>query len=683
MSSDSDRRRPSADTFHSSAGNNLVSRGAPGKSSLTAGALPQTTHDLIVPAGSAPRSVPIIGTGDATGGNSSHAERTPVAVDEVSVSSSLSRAFGVGAATHAPPSAPRVADRGHPRLNAVLKVVAYDGHGSVIRSWGAKARWEGPLPQHFHGDFDAGGWRWDNLESANTVRVDTRADGTGGESVEGWAGKLHATRIEIFAKPIEAVTERAEARVSDTHDPHAPGHAEDADDVGGGSSEKLRPIGHGPGEIAHLTPEPYGHGEHTPDAGASSATAMDTRPAGGSEVSEEGAKPGDRLADAIAFERELGIDLTQDEDAGEDDGDASTKPRGQDSTGGAGYEGGDPTGRTGKDASTTGQGPGGDAAKEGGDDEESSSTRDNLGTKTGDRDGELHGSANGRYDGEGREGDDGVRGAGAIFGGLVAVPAALKGAVEIGLLIDAGDITGAGADLFKAGAGKALSVAAARTIVAQEARIAAEREMHAVVKALAEKKVFTSLSKAEQERVLRIVYWEKQRQFFRGYLKAATAEQRAVRQALKKAKPVERAALEARQAAAQTGEEIAKAEPVAGRLPRNHAYAGHEYPPSKLPPAYRKQGLRFKDTGYPDFEPYATVLPNGQKKVRIAYAGRNADAAVANKAAKLEETPRGYTWHHNEDMETMSLVPSDLHDAVEHSGGTAEYKHRHGVKYAD
>jgi hypothetical protein len=34
----------------------------------------------------------------------------------------------------------------------VLKVVAYDAHGSVIRSRGAKARWEGPLPQHFHGD---------------------------------------------------------------------------------------------------------------------------------------------------------------------------------------------------------------------------------------------------------------------------------------------------------------------------------------------------------------------------------------------------------------------------------------------------------------------------------------------------------------------------------------------------
>jgi hypothetical protein len=66
-----------------------------------------------------------------------------------------------------------------------------------------------------------------------------------------------------------------------------------------------------------------------------------------------------------------------------------------------------------------------------------------------------------------------------------------------------------------------------------------------------------------------------------------------------------------------------------------------------LPPKYRKQGLRFTDTGYPDFEPYAMVLPNGQKKVRIAYTGsRDADIAAANAATKLERPPRGYTWHH-------------------------------------
>jgi hypothetical protein len=54
-----------------------------------------------------------------------------------------------------------------------------------------------------------------------------------------------------------------------------------------------------------------------------------------------------------------------------------------------------------------------------------------------------------------------------------------------------------------------------------------------------------------------------------------------------------------------------------GPLPQQFhgdAFAGHEFPPERLPPKYRKQGLRFTDTGYPDFEPYAMVLPNGQKK---------------------------------------------------------------------
>jgi filamentous hemagglutinin len=132
------------------------------------------------------------------------------------------------------------------------------------------------------------------------------------------------------------------------------------------------------------------------------------------------------------------------------------------------------------------------------------------------------------------------------------------------------------------------------------------------------------------------------------------------------------------------GEEIAKVEPVAGRLPRNHAYAGRSFPPERLPPQYRKQGLRFKETGYPDFEPYAKVLPNGQKDIRVAYTGsRSADKAAANSAAQLERTPRGYTWHHNEDTETMCLVPEDLHETVRHTGGTAGYKHRHGVDYGD
>jgi hypothetical protein len=165
----------------------------------------------------------------------------------------------------------------------------------VIRSWGAKARWDGPLPQHFHGDHAAGRWRWDNPASAHTVRVNTAADGTGGERVEAWADKLHATRIEIFAEPIEAVTERPEQQPRDAHDPHAPGHADDADAAGGRSIARLHQPGHGPDEIDHPatdhpTPGPRVRGEHPPNDGATTAAPRS-------------AQPDDRLAGAIAQER--------------------------------------------------------------------------------------------------------------------------------------------------------------------------------------------------------------------------------------------------------------------------------------------------------------------------------------------------------------------------------------------
>ena len=58
---------------------------------------------------------------------------------------------------------------------------------------------------------------------------------------------------------------------------------------------------------------------------------------------------------------------------------------------------------------------------------------------------------------------------------------------------------------------------------------------------------------------------------------------------------------------------------VAGRLPRNHEFAGKQLPGDLLPPAYRKQGLRFTETGFPDFEPYAVTLPNGQKYVEMTF----------------------------------------------------------------
>jgi hypothetical protein len=558
--------------------------------------------------------------------------------------------------------APRVSEGKH--LNAVLKVVAYDAQGGVIGSWGAKARWEGPLPEHFHGDHGSGTWIWDDTASVHTVRIRAHADGSGGESVEAWAAKLHAMRVEIFAAPIDAVAERPEARSEEAR--NAPGHADDR--------QVENRTGRTPGHA------PTGNGSHA-SAPHPSAPGHETAP------SEAGSGE-DGLARAIALERELGIGLGQDDDGDGADG-SGDRSNGPATTA---PEGGIPDTRLrGKDASETGQGPGPKDAKDAkadGDHEGSTATGGNQEAKAGDQDGEDRGAANGRFGGEGREGDDGVRGAMALFGGLVGVPEALKGVVELALLIEAGDITGAGGnlfrDLFKAGFGRATSVALVREVVAREARIVAEREVRVVMKQLATKKAFTSLAREEQERVLRIVYWEKQRQFFRGYLQAAKAEQRAVQQALKNAKGTQRIPLASRRATAVMGEEIAKVEPVAGRLPRNHAYAGRSFPPERLPPQYRTQGLRFKETGYPDFEPYAKVLPNGQKNVRVVFTGsRKADEAAANAAVKLERTPRGYTWHHNEDMETMCLVPDDLHKTVAHTGGTAGYKHRHGVDYGD
>jgi hypothetical protein len=289
------------------------------------------------------------------------------------------------------------------------------------------------------------------------------------------------------------------------------------------------------------------------------------------------------------------------------------------------------------------------------------------------------------FGGEGAEGDKGIPSGGGLFGGVIPVPDSLKGAVELGLIIEQGDITGAGGNLFRAGIRKGLqkglTIAAIRRIVAREARIAAERETRALLQQLARQRAFASLSKAERLQVRRILYWEKQRQFFRGYLEAARSERRTVSQALTKAKPAERATLSGREAAATAGERVAQVEPVAGRLPANHVYAGEEFPRSALPAKYREKGLRFKNTGYPDFEPYAKTLPNGETKVHIDYQGsRPRDFSAANKAAGYERTPEGWTWHHDEaELGKMYLVPEDLHYAVRHSGGVAEYRHRYGA----
>lgn len=118
---------------------------------------------------------------------------------------------------------------------------------------------------------------------------------------------------------------------------------------------------------------------------------------------------------------------------------------------------------------------------------------------------------------------------------------------------------------------------------------------------------------------------------------------------------------------------------MAGQLPRNHRYAGAEFPRERLPAAYRDKGLKITERGHPDFSPYAQRLPNGQMSVRIKMTGNYAkDVQLANKAAKIEVWDPNMAWHHVEDGMTMQLIPKDLHNAARHSGGRATYKHRTG-----
>jgi len=87
---------------------------------------------------------------------------------------------------------------------------------------------------------------------------------------------------------------------------------------------------------------------------------------------------------------------------------------------------------------------------------------------------------------------------------------------------------------------------------------------------------------------------------------------------------------------------------------------------------YVKNGvsIRYNSIGYPDFSRYLYNGNDGLKQVRIELTGtRPGDLAAANEAAGFASTPKGYTWHHNEDVGLMQLVETRVHGQFWHSGG--------------
>jgi uncharacterized protein RhaS with RHS repeats len=91
-------------------------------------------------------------------------------------------------------------------------------------------------------------------------------------------------------------------------------------------------------------------------------------------------------------------------------------------------------------------------------------------------------------------------------------------------------------------------------------------------------------------------------------------------------------------------------------------------------------GVRFNKDGFPDFSPYRAVNEKGEDiTVKIAMTGDPAeDFRRANKALNYKQTPKNYSWHHNQDAETMELVHKDIHENTPHTGGMAIVKAANG-----
>ena len=595
----------------------------------------------------------------------------------------------------APPLVPSGSHRGPPKRvadaaadppNAVLRVLVYDGAGAVIQRWESRGRWEGGLPQTYTAIRSGKGWAWDNTGGAS-IRVNTDKDGRGGAPLETWANAAAKT-IVVYAYAVEDVTIDDDAEASDK----APGHARDPQQDRLGSTARVAPASKEAGGDLSTQDRDGGArgigkqegqqgGKHDGAGNQASQQGGDGFDTETEEATEAvlGAEAGDRIADA--FERDLGIDPGEELEGESSTGAAS----GGEKLGGQSAPGGGVDGRSGDDTRTDGTGPGGDRARPDG--QGKGGGRNEDGSEGGSIDGQQGGTAGGMYGGKGKPGDDGVPSGVALFGGLIGIPAALKGLVELALIIADGNITGAGAGLFQKGLGKIASAAAARRMIASEARRAAVKETTAAINAIKADRVkgavWNTASKAERDAATRRIYWELQRTYFDAYQKAAKQAKREARAALDKS--AGNVAAQQQLKHAELAEEATDVKPVAGRLPQNHEYAGQAFPSELLPPQYHSKGLRFTKEGHPDFAPHARELPNGKNYVEIEYTGsRRADFAAANKKAMLDKTPKNWTWHHAEDMKTMYLVPDDLHKAVKHSGGVAKYKHASGVpKYGD
>ena len=99
---------------------------------------------------------------------------------------------------------------------------------------------------------------------------------------------------------------------------------------------------------------------------------------------------------------------------------------------------------------------------------------------------------------------------------------------------------------------------------------------------------------------------------------------------------------------------------------RNSQYASKIAPPPNEYIAKKYGDIRYNSAGFPIFDEYAAA------KVKISDLTGDSISDI-NKANKIHHgdytNPKGYTWHHLEDGETLILIPTELHEAYRHTGG--------------
>lgn len=96
-------------------------------------------------------------------------------------------------------------------------------------------------------------------------------------------------------------------------------------------------------------------------------------------------------------------------------------------------------------------------------------------------------------------------------------------------------------------------------------------------------------------------------------------------------------------------------------------------------PPLKMDRIPYKD-GFPDYTDFAYKTPDGKMaRVEIPQQGGSKDFKTSTEAMREMlgdpkwKKPKGYTWHHEPDGVTMTLVPKDLHGFPEspHAGGTS------------